>query len=247
MLKETFMDKEAVLENTLRELVIANRILARENVIDDYGHVSVRSPVDPERFFISRSRSPEIVDIQDIMEFTLEGEPIDQRGRVMYSERVLHGAIFRARPDVNAVTHHHARAVLPFANTRMPLRPIFHMGSVIGQQVPVWDSQDEFGNTRMLIDDWPKAASLARTLGDGRTVMLRGHGAACVGSSLREAVFVSIYMKENAELVLQTLPLGEATYLTPEEVDMAAAMLLEPRILARSWDYRVARAGFRGL
>jgi ribulose-5-phosphate 4-epimerase/fuculose-1-phosphate aldolase len=241
------VSSEAVVENALRDLVIANRILAREDVIDDYGHVSVRHPLDPGCFFISRSRSPEIVDLQDIMEFTLDGEPIDQRGRVMYSERILHGGIYMARPDVNAVTHHHARSVLPFANTRIPLRPIFHMGSVIGPEVPVWDSQGEFGDTTMLIDDLPKAQSLARALGQGRTVLLRGHGAVCVGESLRAAVFISIYMKENADLVLRTIPLGEATYLTPGETELAANMLLSPRILQRSWDYRVARAGFGGL
>jgi len=241
------MSNNATLENALRDLVIANRILAREGVIDDYGHVSIRNPQNPDHFFISRSRSPEIVDLQDIMEFTLEGDPIDQRGRVMYSERVLHGAIYRARADVNAVTHHHARAVLPFTNTKQPLRPIFHMGSVIGAEVPVWDSQPEFGDTNMLVDDARKAESLARSLGQRRTVMLRGHGAVCVGDNIRAAVFTSIYMKENAELLLQTLPLGEPIYLTPGETEETARMLLSPQILQRSWDYRLARAGFRGL
>jgi ribulose-5-phosphate 4-epimerase/fuculose-1-phosphate aldolase len=241
------VSEEAVVDHALRELVVANRIMAREDVIDDFGHVSIRHPLDPGRFFISRSRSPEIVDLQDIMEFTLDGEPIDQRGRVMYSERILHGAIYMARPDVNAVTHHHARAVIPFTNTGVPLKPIFHMGSVIGAEVPVWDSQPDFGDTNMLIDTLPKAQSLARALGSGRTVLMRGHGAVCAAETLRAAVFVSIYLKENAELVLNTLPLGEPVYLTPGEVEQTASMLLNPRILQRAWDYRVARAGFRGL
>ena len=241
------MSEEAVVAHALRELVVANRIMAREDVIDDFGHVSIRHPLDPGRFFISRSRSPEIVDLDDIMEFTLDGEPIDQRGRVMYSERILHGAIYMARADVNAVTHHHARPVIPFTNTGVPLRPIFHMGSVIGAQVPVWDSQPEFGDTNMLIDTLPKAQSLARALGGGRTVLMRGHGAVCAAETLRAAVFVSIYLKENAELVLNTLPLGEPVYLTEGEVEQTATMLLSPRILQRAWDYRVARAGFRGL
>lgn len=241
------MNEQAVIDNSLRDLVIANRILAREGVIDDYGHVSIRHPTKPNHFFISRSRSPEIVDFQDIMEFTLSGEPIDQLGRVMYSERILHGAIYMARPDVNAVTHHHARSVLPFTNTGTPLKPIFHMGSVMGTEVPVWDSQAEFGDTNMLVDTLPKAHSLAAVLGSRRAVMLRGHGAVCAGADLRAAVFISIYMKENAELVLQTLPLGEPTYLTEGEIEQTGNMLLSPRILQRSWDYRVARAGFRGL
>jgi ribulose-5-phosphate 4-epimerase/fuculose-1-phosphate aldolase len=234
-------------DNTLRELVLANRILAREGVIDDFGHVSVRSPVDPNRYFLSRSRSPEIVDLADIMEFTLEGDPINGQGRRPYAERALHGTIYMARGDVNAVTHHHARSVLPFTVTNIPLKPLFHMASVIGHAVPLWDSQPEFGDTNMLVDDLPKGHSLAKALGKNPTALLRGHGAVCVGANLREAVFVSIYMKENAELVLAARQLGELNYLTPGEIDKTSEMLRGPLAQNRSWDYRVARAGFRGL
>ena len=234
-------------EHAIRDLVIANRILARENVIDDFGHVSVRSPVDPGRFFLSRSRSPEIVDASDIMEFTLDGEPVDAQGRRPYAERAIHDEIFRARPDVNAVTHHHARSVLPCTVSNTPLRPLFHMASVIGHEVPVWDSQREFGDTNMLVDDMPRGHSLARALGANPTVLLARHGACCVGASVQEAVFVSIYMKENAELVLQSRGLGELSYLTPGEIDQTAAMLRSQFCQQRSWDYRLARAGFRGL
>jgi ribulose-5-phosphate 4-epimerase/fuculose-1-phosphate aldolase len=233
-------------DNTLRELVLANRILAREGVIDDFGHVSVRSPADPHRYFLSRSRSPEIVDLADIMEFTLEGEAIDGQGRRPYAERALHGAIYMARPDVNSVTHHHARSVLPFTVTKMPLKPLFHMASVIGHEVPLWDSQPEFGDTNMLVDDLPKGQSLAKALGKNPTALLRGHGAVCVGANLREAVFVSIYMKENAELVLAAKQHGELYYLTPGEIDRTSEMLRGSLAQNRSWDYRVARAGFRG-
>jgi hypothetical protein len=213
------MSAEADILLAKRELVIANRILAREDVIDDYGHVSVRHPVDPSRFFLSQ----------------------------MYSERVIHGTIFSARPDVHAVTHHHARAVLPFTNTPTPLKPIFHMGSVIGSTIPLWESRDSFGDTNMLVDTLEKGHSLAQALGGNSCALLRGHGAVCVGASLKAACFVSIYLKENAQLVLDTLPLGPPIYLSDEETRMTAEMLLSPRIIQRFWDYRLARAGFKGL
>ena len=238
---------DAAVTEALHQLVLANRILAREGVIDDFGHVSVRHPGNPERYFLSRSRSPEIVTREDLIEFTLEGEPIDQNGRALYRERALHGAVYMARPDVNAVTHHHARAVLPFAGSGRKLRPAFHMAAVIGHEVPVWDSRPEFGDTNMLIETMDQGHSMARAMGGERCVLLRGHGATCAGASLREAVFVSIYLKENAELVLQMLPLGEPDYLTPGEIDQTRAMLLSDMPLTRAWDYRVARAGFRGI
>jgi len=238
---------DAAIADTLQHLVIANRILARENVIDDFGHVSVRHPHDPERYFLSRSRSPEIVVREDLMEFMLDGTPIEQNGRPMYRERALHGAVYIARPDVNAVTHHHARACLPFGLTGRPLRPAFHMASVIGRQVPVWDSRAEFGDTNMLVETMNQGHSMACAMGQERCVLLRGHGATCCGASLKEAVFVSIYLKENAELVLNTLPLGEPDYLTPGEVDQTRAMLLSDLPQNRAWEYRAARAGFQGL
>lgn len=240
-------DANHAIDAVLTQLVLANRVLAREDVIDDFGHVSVRHPLDPGRYFLSRSRSPEIVSRHDLMEFMLDGTPVAPDGRAMYRERALHGAVYMARPDVHAVTHHHARPVLPFTMGRVKLRPVFHMASVIGHDVPVWDSQAEFGDTNMLIETMEQGHSMARAMGGERCVLIRGHGATCAGASLREAVFVSIYMKENADALLRMLPLGEPTYLTPGEIDQCRAMLLSDLPQDRTWDYRVARAGFAGL
>lgn len=231
----------------IRDLVIANRILAKEGVIDDFGHVSVRNPANPDRYFLSRSRSPEIVSVDDIVEFTLEGEPVRPENRRLYVERALHGAIYMARPDVNAVVHHHARPILPFTVTGLSLRPVFHMAAVIGEEVPKWDSQDEFGDTHMLIDDLPKGHSLAKALGTGSTLVLRGHGAVCVAASLAAVCFTSVYMMENARVLLETLPHGEPSYLTPGEVERTANMLLSDIPMNRAWDYYKARAGFASL
>ena len=238
---------DAAIADTLNQLVIANRILAREDVIDDFGHVSVRNPNDPGRYFLSCSRSPEIVTRNDIMEFTLDGEAIEANGRTPYRERVIHGAVYMARPDVASVTHHHARAVLPFAGGPVRLRPVFHVGAVIGHEIPVWDSQAEFGDTNMLIETMPQGQSMARAMGQERCVLIRSHGATCAGQTLREAVFVSIYLKENAEAQLRMMQLGEPTFLTPGEIDRCRDMLLSEMPQNRTWDYRVARAGFRGL
>jgi ribulose-5-phosphate 4-epimerase/fuculose-1-phosphate aldolase len=241
------MTSNSSLEHAIRDLVIANRILAREGIIDDFGHVSMRHPDRPDRYLLSRSRSPEIVAVEDIVEFTLEGDPVYPQTRHLYSERALHGAIYMARPDVNAVAHHHARSILPFTVTDLPLRPMFHMASVIGNEVPKWDSQGEFGDTNMLIDDLPKGHSLAKALGGGTTAILRGHGSVCVAHSVAAVCFISIYLAENAKVLLETLPYGEPTYLTPGEVERTAKMLLGEMPLNRAWSYYKSRAGFPAL
>jgi HCOMODA/2-hydroxy-3-carboxy-muconic semialdehyde decarboxylase len=241
------MTADSAVSHAIRDLVIANRILARENIIDDFGHVSVRHPRDPGRYFLSRSRSPEIVTAEDIVELTLDGEPVQPETRRLYAERALHGAIYMARPDVNAVAHHHARSVIPFTVTDLPLKPIFHMAAVIGPEVPKWDSRDEFGDTNMLVDDLDKGRSLARALGQGTAVILRGHGSACAAASLAAVCFVSVYLSENAKVVLETLWHGEPSYLSPGEVAMTGKMLLGEMPMARAWDYYKARAGFQAL
>ncbi|EAS50388.1 possible ribulose-5-phosphate 4-epimerase and related epimerases [Aurantimonas manganoxydans SI85-9A1] len=236
-----------VIEATLTTLVMANRILARETIIDNFGHVSVRHPLNPDRYFLSRSRSPEIVTRDDIMEFTLEGEQIGDDPRKPYAERHIHGAIYKDRPDVHAVTHHHARSVLPFTMCDASLRPMFHMASVIGAEIPVWDSQDEFGDTNMLVDSMAMGHSLSRALGANRVALLRGHGAICAATDLKSVVMISIGLRDNAELIQATRLLGAVTYLTDGEIDKASAMLLSPMPVARAWDYWTARAGFGGI
>ena len=240
------MSSDAV-AHAIRELVIANRILAREDVIDDFGHVSLRHPERPDRYFLSRSRSPVAVTSDDIMEFELDGTPVAQNGRRMYSERAIHSGIYMARPDVRSVVHHHARSVIPFTVTKLELKPVFHMGSVMGPVVPMWDSQDEFGDTNMLVDDLPRGHSLARALGPHRSVLLARHGACNVGTNLRAAVFTSVYMKDNAAMILASLPHGPVSYLTPGEVEKTATMLLSDMPLARAWDYWITRAGYGGV
>jgi HCOMODA/2-hydroxy-3-carboxy-muconic semialdehyde decarboxylase len=241
------MTGEQDIEALLAELVIANRILAHEDVVDDFGHISVRDPRDATRFWLSRSRSPEVVSRADLIRFDLDGNPEDAGDRRPYLETILHARILAARPEANSVVHHHARAVLPFTVTNRRLRPVFHMGSVIGAEVPVWDSQQQFGDTNMLIDTAPKADSLARALGPHTCALLKRHGAVCVGATIPEVVFVSIYMKENAALQWAAGATGEPLdYLTDGEIAQTGAMLRSERPMRRSWEYRVARAGFAG-
>ena len=235
------------LDALLGDLVIANRILAHEGVLDDFGHVAVRHPERADRFFLSRSRSPELVTRDDLLEFTLDGAPVNPQGLRPYLESVLHARVFAARPDVRASVHHHCPAVLPYTVTDVPLRPVFHMASVLGGPVPVWDSRDGFGDTNMLIDDIPRADSHARALGQGRAVLLRNHGASCAAHSLPAVVFVCIRMKDNAELQTRAMAMGTPRFLTEGETRQAGEMLMGERPLDRAWAYWRARAGFGGI
>ena len=224
-------------------LVAANRILANETVVDAFGHVSLRDPRNRERFVMSRSLSPALVELDDLMEFELDGTPVDARGRTAYGERMIHGAIYEARPDVGAVVHHHAYAVLPFAVTDEPLRPVIHTASVIGAEIPVWDIREHYGETDMLVRTIEQGRSLAAALGGNTCLLMRGHGAVVAGASVQQAVLTAVYLQVNASVLLQARALGEPRRLSDEEIARSAAAQFSPLALDRAWEYFCRRAG----
>jgi ribulose-5-phosphate 4-epimerase/fuculose-1-phosphate aldolase len=226
-----------------QRLVAANRILANEGVVDAFGHVSVRDPRDARRFVLSRSRSPALVELGDLMEFDLEGKPIDARGRTAYGERMIHAAVYAARPDVQSVVHHHAYGVLPFTITATPLVPVVHAASVIGAEIPVWDIRRKFGETDMLVRTIEQGRDLAATLGENTCLLMRGHGAVVTGGSIREAVLTAIYLQVNANVLREALPLGAPTPLSAGEIERSRAAQFSPLALDRSWEYLCERAG----
>ena len=203
----------------IEDLVAANRVLADQGVVDGYGHVSARHNLDPNRYLLSRSVAPELVTAEDIVEFDLDSVPVDPRGRKFYLERFIHGEIYKARPDVKSVVHHHSPAVIPFGVTKVPMRPIYHMAAFVGQGVPVFEIREAGGMTDMLVKTPELGRALAHTLGDKPAALMRGHGAVVVGESVPVAVARSIYLQMDARLQAQAIALGgEITYLDPEEV-----------------------------
>ena len=182
----------STLDEALEELVTANRILAREGVVDSFGHVSIRHPERPDRYVVSRARAPELIEAGDLMAFEIDGTPVDPRGRKPYAERFIHGAMYEARPETMAVVHSHSPSVIPFGVTGAKLRPLMHMCASMGGDVPTWDSRDNFGDTNLLVTDMAMARDLAKALGGRPVALMRGHGCVVVGKSLREVVFNAV-------------------------------------------------------
>ncbi len=203
------------------DLVAANRILADQGVLDGYGHVSFRHPGAANRYFLSRSKSPAIIMAEDIMEFDLNSNPVDQQGRLMYIERYIHGEIYKARPDVNAVVHSHSPTVIPFSVTTVKLRPICHMSAFLKHDVPNFEIRDCDGMTDLLIRNAKHGQGLAHALGDNNVALMRGHGNVCVGPNIMTAVYRAVYTEVNARLQAQAIALGgPVTFLEPEECEL---------------------------
>jgi len=227
----------ATAQSVVEDLVAANRILYRQKVVDGFGHVSARHPLDPERFLLSQSKAPGSVERSDILVYGLDGEAIDAPGRRVYLERYIHSAIYAARPDVMAVVHSHSPAVIPFGVTDVPLRPVMHVCGFLGAHVPVFEIRDGFGPaTDLLIRSQALGAAMAQSLGDAPVVLMRGHGSTAVGVSVAHAVYRAVYTEVNARLQADSMRLGPVNFLTAEEAYAAAETNASPNVLTRIWD-----------
>lgn len=224
-------------DKTRMEVALGNRILANEGVLDAFGHVSIRSPENPNRYFLSRSRSPELVEPGDVLEYDLDSNPVKPTNQRLYAERVIHGEIYKARPDVMSITHHHAPAMMPFCITGAELLPVMHLGAIVGHKVPMWDQYDEFGDTNLLLVKPEEGASLARALGNGPLVLMKGHGATVVGKDVQELVFRAIYSCRNAEFQFLASMLGKVSPLRPGEVEKSSQIMSLPTAQFRTWEY----------
>src|ERR1700692_500040 len=217
------------LDEARYQLAVANRIAAHEGVLDGFGHISIRHPADPGRYLLARSRSPELIEPADILEFSLDSKLLTPTDQLPYGECVIHGCIYQLRPEVNAVCHHHSMAILPFCVTGVALQPLVGLGP-----------------TPMVVTTAEQGLSLARALGPAAMVLMRRHGATVVGATLQETVFRTIFSHRNAELQLRAKALGEILPLTQGEAELAEAYSLRVRPMGRAWEYwttRLAKAG----
>jgi ribulose-5-phosphate 4-epimerase/fuculose-1-phosphate aldolase len=231
------------LDAAIQDLVMANHILAHENIVDAYGHVSIRHPHDPERFLLSCSRSPEFVSADDILEFGFDGEPVVSGGKKPYLERFIHAGVYAARPDVHAVIHSHAADVLPFTISTRPLQAVLNTASGIGDTVPVWDIQDRFGDTNILVESIAQANDLAVTLAGNSVTLMRGHGFTATGRTLIEALKTAIYLPLNARVLMAALGLGgEIKPLSRGEIATRLKTPIDSPAYTRAWEYWTNRA-----
>jgi HCOMODA/2-hydroxy-3-carboxy-muconic semialdehyde decarboxylase len=225
----------------IEDLVSANHILFKEGVVDGFGHVSVRDEKNPERFLLARSIAPATVRARDVMEFGMDGEPLNPKGRKPYLERYIHSEIYRVRPDVIAIVHSHSPALIPFGITGTALKPVFHMSGFLGPTTPIFEIREAGGPaTDMLIRDRKLGAALARTLARAPFALMRGHGAVAVGGTLKQTVYRAIYAEVNARLQAEAMRLGTVNYLNDQEAVNAART--NDSVIDRPWELWKKRA-----
>jgi len=211
----------------LADLAAASRILVAQGVVDGFGHVSMRHPAAPDRYFMARSIAPALVTVDDLIEYDLDSNPVNANGRGSFLERFIHGQIYHARPDVNAVVHSHSPSVIPFGLVDVPMQAAFHNAAFLAAGVPVFNIAEKFGATDMLVGNNEKGVALCEVMGDHDVVLMRAHGSAACGPTLQAAVFRAVYTEVNARVLHYTVALGKGApmaFLSPEEGRLADAV-----------------------
>jgi HCOMODA/2-hydroxy-3-carboxy-muconic semialdehyde decarboxylase len=219
------------------DLAAASRILAAQGVVDAFGHVSMRNSSAPERYFMSRSLAPALVTPDDVLEYDLDSNPLNPSGRGSFLERFIHGEIYRARPDIQAIVHSHSPSVIPFGLVDVPMRAMFHNAAFLAAGVPVFDIREEFGATDMLVGNREKGVALAAVMGAKDVVLMRAHGSVACGTTLQTAVFRAVYTEVNARIQHWTVALergGSIAALDVEEGRLADA--INETAGKRAWD-----------
>jgi ribulose-5-phosphate 4-epimerase/fuculose-1-phosphate aldolase len=218
----------------VNKLVTANHILYNQNIVDGFGHVSVRHDQSDAHFLLSCNRAPGLVRAEDIQTYDLDGMLAEASNKRPYLERFIHSEIYKARPDVVAVVHSHSQSVIPFGVTGQRLRPIFHMSGFLGSGAALFEIREAAGNTDMLISNGGLGRALAQALGKHQCVLMRGHGSTVVAPSLELVVYRAIYAEVNAKLQIQAAALGPVNFLNEEEAALAATTTESQAV--RAWD-----------
>ena len=230
------MEQDPKVKLAVEELVIANHILYDQNAVDGYGHISVRNPANPNTFFLARSVAPSVVQVEDIMEFDMNGKALHGDTRVAYGERFIHSGILKNRPDLNSVIHGHAAPILPFGLTGTTLKPVYHMSSFLGEGAPIFEIRNVAKpnpDTDMFISNIELGNALSQTMGLQYFVLMRGHGYAAGADSIKKAVFRAVYAIQNASIQSEAMKMGQVQYLTPGEAAISQETI--EKTIGRPW------------
>ena len=230
------MNLDPRVKAVIEELVIANHILYDQNAVDGYGHISVRNPANPNTFFLARSVAPSTVKVEDIIEFDMNGNALNGDTRTPYGERFIHSGILKNRPDLNSVIHGHAPPVLPYGLTGTPLKPVYHMSSFLGDGAPIFEIRNfakPNPDTDMFVSNVDLGDALSKTMGLKYFVLMRGHGYAAGGDSIKKVVFRAIYAIQNASIQSEAMKMGQVKYLTPGEAVISQETI--EKTIGRPW------------
>lgn len=177
------------------------RILVREGLIPNAGHISFRHPGE-DWFWTLRHLhvNLETIGPGDVIACDMKGRAIDSPWEAS-GERFIYTEVFARRPDVRAIAHFHPPMATAFSIAGKPLLPVLMLAAHIGP-VPTYEVPEP-------IESAASGQALADTLGGAKAVLMRGHGAVTVGDSIEEVCAIAVLLEETARMQYLASTMGE--------------------------------------
>jgi ribulose-5-phosphate 4-epimerase/fuculose-1-phosphate aldolase len=224
----------------LRLLIRANHILHQHGLVDAFGHISIRHPMDRKQYLIAAydPGAPALVKSREdfIAYYIADSSPVDPNAPQGYSERFIHGEILRKYPEAKCVIHSHSEAVIPFTIGQHGVKPVFHMAGFLGADwCPTFKASDTYSTMEtyqpdMLIKTQVLGTALAAKVSHEQPVVLQHkHGFTTFGKSIEEAMYRAVYTQANCKLLAQALATenfdwGRVQFLSTEEAEACRIM-----------------------
>jgi ribulose-5-phosphate 4-epimerase/fuculose-1-phosphate aldolase len=225
-------------ESRIADLITAYRICVNEGVLDSFGHISVRSVQNPNRFYMPRASAPALITRADILELDMNANPIMPNAPRTNGERFIHSEIYKARLDVQSVIHAHTMAVIPFGLAGTPLRPVVAQAGFLPLETPLFDNREANGAAAkergILVRNAMLGAALAKKLGNNPVVLMRGHGMTVVADSIKRATVQAVYTQIDAQAQWAAMQLNKN--ITSMDEKELAYYRVENFDLDRPWD-----------
>lgn len=214
-------------------LARAYLILAHLGLDDHtYTHLSAR-PDSGDYFYIYPFglRFDEVTP-ENLMKVSLEGRVLEGE-EYQYNETgyTIHRALYKARPDINAIFHTHSAASVAVSSMKVGLMPISQWALHFYSKM----SYHEY-NSLALDDDY--GMQIARDLGNNFSMLLRNHGSITTGRTIWEAMFYTYHLEKACTAQVMALGSGQELVIPPHEIALKAVeeiLNFEKDLGARDW------------
>jgi ribulose-5-phosphate 4-epimerase/fuculose-1-phosphate aldolase len=217
-----------------QELALAYRIFAHLGWDDlTYTHLSARIPGTSSFLIQPFGLLFEEVTPESLIELSFEGEVLDQQHHSYnHTGYVIHGSIYKARPDLNAIFHLHTVDGVAVSVMKDGLLPISQFALHFHNRM----AYHEYGSLALSFHG--QGDKVAADLGLHKAMMLRNHGTLTAGATIAEAYLYAHFLEKACRVQVKCMSSGQTLVLpSPDICEKASRELrdFEPDFGARDW------------
>lgn len=214
-----------------RELALGYRVLGRAGLGRGLlAHLTLRSPRGDTFFTYQLGQSVEEVRLADLCESDFEANPLDPR-RKLNPTLKLHGVVYRARPDVQCICHHHGDNSVAMGAVHGVLKPFDRSAARWYRNI---DLIEDYDNVHRIAD---QGRAIVKRLGNKKALILKFHGILVTGASVRDTVVSTIDLEQSLGVQLRAMAAGRVSVMPRGEIEDAKKLFLSDLYIHGTWAY----------